>query len=175
MKKGEYYLNSSVGTVNAIRRALIMDIESWAADTVTFENNSSCQTDEYIAHRIGMIPFIKVGNGESMQIHVKGRTVLASDLTGPSFKIVKDVERIEMTEDQEIKATVHFNYKSGSVHARYKMCAAVAMQLLNNGQYKLSFETLNNEEPDDVMKKAISAIESKIDRALVDVGNLTVC
>lgn len=173
MRKGEYYLSSSVGAVNAIRRALIMDIESWAADTVTFEKNSSCQTDEYIAHRIGMVPFIKVGNGETMKIHVKGRTVSASDLKGPSFKMVRDVEIIEMNEEQEIKATVHFNYKSGAVHARYKMCAAVAMQLLNNGQYKLSFETLNDEEPDDVLKKALSAIESKIDRALIDVGNLT--
>lgn len=174
MKKGEYYLNSSVGAVNAIRRALIMDIESWAADTVTFEKNSSCQTDEYIAHRIGMIPFVKVGNGETMQIHVKGKTVYASDLVGPSFKIVNDVGIIEMNEEQEIKATVHFSYKTGSVHARYKMCAAVAMQILNNGQYKLSFETINNEEPDDVLKRAISAIENKIDRALIDVGNLTV-
>jgi hypothetical protein len=174
MKKGEYYLTSSVGTVNAIRRAIIMDIESWAADTVTFEKNSSCQTDEYIAHRIGMIPFVKVGNGETMQIHVKGKTAHASDLTGPSFKMVKDVEIIEMNEEQELKATVHFNYKAGSVHARYKMCAAVSMQLLNNGQYKLHFETLNDDEPDDVLKRAISAIESKIDRAIVDVGNLTV-
>ena len=102
MKKGEYYLDLPVGTVNAVRRALLMDIEAWAPDTVTFTRNSSCQTDEYIAHRIGLIPFVKVGDGDTMEISVKGRTLRASDLTGPAFKIVKDVEIIEMNEEQEI-------------------------------------------------------------------------
>jgi DNA-directed RNA polymerase alpha subunit len=175
MKKGEYYLDLPVGTVNAVRRALIMDIEAWAPDTVTFTRNSSCQTDEYIAHRIGLIPFVKVGDGDTMEISVKGRTLRASDLTGPAFKIVKDVEIIEMNEEQEITATVFFKLKCGHVHARYKMCSAVSMQILQNGMYKLCFETLNDEEPDAVLRKAICAIDSKIDRALSDVGNLEVC
>lgn len=171
MKK-EYILPISVGVANAIRRAIIMDIEAWAPDSVHFVRNSSCQTDEYIAHRIGLIPFVKVGNGESMTIKVKGRTVWASDLLGSSFKIVNDTEIIEMQEDQEINATVNFKYKKGSEHARYKMCSGVAIQILNNGMYKLCYETLNDEEPDKILEKAIFALHEKIDRALHDVGKL---
>tara|TARA_B100000214_G_scaffold374851_2_gene358930 strand:+ start:1022 stop:1549 length:528 start_codon:yes stop_codon:yes gene_type:complete len=172
MKSGEYYLQFSVGVVNAIRRALIMDIESWAPDTVFFEKNSSCQTDEYIAHRIGLIPFTKTGNGESMNLEVKGRTVRASDIVGSAFSIVSDTDIIEMNEEQELKLTINFKQKKGSEHARYKMCAGVGMQILNNNMYKLSFETINDEEPDAVLKKAINTVQEKIDRALKDVGKL---
>ena len=36
-----------------------------------------------------------------------------------------------------------------------------------------TFETNNDEEPDDIMKKAILSINEKVDRALHDVGKLT--
>ena len=53
MKKGEYILPVSTGLANALRRSIIMDIEAWAPERVTFEINTSCQTDEYIAHKLG--------------------------------------------------------------------------------------------------------------------------
>jgi DNA-directed RNA polymerase alpha subunit len=171
MKK-EYILPSSVGLANALRRSLIMDIDAWAPDTVTFEKNSSCQTDEYIAHRIGMVPFVKIGNGETMKINVKGKTLWASDLQGIAFEAVENLEIMEMLEDQEIVATVNFRQKKGKEHARYKMCAAVGIEKINNENYKLSFETINNENPDTVLKHAINSLVEKVDKALLDLGKL---
>ena len=41
---------------NALRRLTITSVECFAVDTVTFYENSSAMFDEYIAHRIGLIP-----------------------------------------------------------------------------------------------------------------------
>src|SRR5271155_708088 len=41
---------------NAFRRAMINEVGTLAIDTVTFYDNSSAMFDEYIAHRIGLIP-----------------------------------------------------------------------------------------------------------------------
>lgn len=173
MKQKVYTLPVSSGMANALRRALIMDIDAWAPNEIEFEKNSSCQTDEYIAHRIGLIPFVKIGNGETMKISVKGRTLWASDLTGPSFEVVNDTEIIEMTEEQEIIATVHFAFKKGSTHARYKMCSGVGMKKINDDTHQISFETINDEDPDAVIKKAISELKNKVEKALFDVGKIT--
>jgi len=174
MKKGEYILPVSTGLANALRRSIIMDIEAWAPERVTFEINTSCQTDEYIAHRIGLIPFRKIGNGTEMNINVKGRTAMVSDLVGPSFEFVNDTEIIEMIEKQELKATVHFSQKKGKVHARYKLCSGVGIQILNNDMYKLVFETLDQQEPDDILKKAIESLHQKVDDALLQCGSHSV-
>lgn len=174
MKKGEYILPISTGLANALRRTIIMDIEVWAPDTVTFEVNTSCQTDEYIAHRIGLIPFKKIGEGTEMKINVKGRTVFTSDLVGNSFEFVNDCEIIEMIENQELNATINFKLKKGSTHARYKLCSGVGIQILNNNMYKLVFETLDDKDPDEVMNIAISELNKKVDDALQQLGAITV-
>lgn len=173
MKK-EYTLPTSFGLANALRRALIMDIDSWAPDTVTIRKNTTCQTDEYIAHRIGLIPFQKVGNCTTMEISTQGKTLCASDIKGVGFKPVCDIEIIEMLEGQELDATINFSLKKGKEHARYKMCAGVGIEKINNETHKLSFETINDENPDLVLKKAIESLHEKVDKALLDIGKLQV-
>ena len=41
---------------NALRRSMINSVGSLAIDSVTFYENSSAMFDEYIAHRIGLVP-----------------------------------------------------------------------------------------------------------------------
>ena len=48
--------DASSAQANALRRVAINHVKCFAIDTVTFYENSSAMFDEYIAHRIGLIP-----------------------------------------------------------------------------------------------------------------------
>ncbi|KAK2194710.1 bifunctional DNA-directed RNA polymerase [Babesia duncani] len=48
--------NSDVGTANAIRRIILSEIPSLAIEVVTVLENTSVMHDEYIAHRLGLLP-----------------------------------------------------------------------------------------------------------------------
>ena len=173
--KGEYFLDNNCGFVNGLRRVIIADLSRWAPDYIEITKNTSCQTDEYIAHRIGLIPFKKCGNGTEMEASVKGRTLMSFDLKGTGFQSIHNIEIMSMEGDQELEFKVFFKYKTGNEHSRYKMCSGVAMQALNNNMFKLVFETIDEENPDKVLLEAFDILEKKIDDALSSLSSMTEC
>ena len=169
--KGKFTCPVSCGTANAIRRALLEDIPAWAPYKLNVSKNTTCQTDEFIAHRIGLIPFRRIGNGDEMTIHVKGRTLRASDLIGPAFEPVYDLDIMDMNHEQEFKAVVLFDENVGSKHARYKMCAGVGMKELKHNMYEIVFETIDDQEPIHVLQKALDKLDGRIDHGLKLLSN----
>ena len=97
-----FVIPGGIGFGNAIRRTLLSDIVTEAPCRVRVHVNTSCHTDEYIAHRIGLIPFTRVGNGDQMTLDVSGQCVVTSDMfVGPAFtarytgiEILRKCERV---------------------------------------------------------------------------------
>jgi DNA-directed RNA polymerase II subunit RPB3 len=59
--------NVDSSVANAIRRVVISEVPKLAIDIVTFENNSTFQQEEYLAHRLGLIPICSTS--KQLSIH----------------------------------------------------------------------------------------------------------
>ena len=44
--------------INALRRILISDVPSYCLDTINLRKNNSYMNDDFLSHRIGLIPFV---------------------------------------------------------------------------------------------------------------------
>ncbi len=84
----------SIGFANAVRRVAINSIECFAIDSVTFYENSSAIFDEYIAHRIGLVP-ITTPNGYTKEDQI----LFKLEAEGPCTVYSKDLE----SNDKEVK------------------------------------------------------------------------
>lgn len=58
---------TDASTANAIRRVIMSEIPVLAIDLVDIEINTSVLNDEFIAHRLGMIPLVYEGTADSFK------------------------------------------------------------------------------------------------------------
>lgn len=167
-------LGGGVGFCNALRRVIMSDLQAWAPKEVLIRDNTSCQTDEYIAHRIGMVPFVKVGNGDTMSLRAMGpTTITAGDVVGPAFSAVHDnIEIIVLGEGQTIDLTITFDCKKASVHARYATCAAVGMERVDGeGRHRFHVESVHDRCVREMLREGLDALEARIDKALHELAH----
>ena len=142
----------------------------WAPEEVVVQCNTSWQTDEYIAHRIGLVPFRKVGNGTSMRLTVQGPCIAkASDLVGPGFEAVHpDIPILSLPmSDQKLDMTVRFAKHRASKHARYSKCCGVGMSSSHDGHHRISFDTIDGSPPLEALLEAIDAVDERVQNALL--------
>ena len=168
-----FTIQGDVGFANAIRRTLIEDLENWAPCKVTFRSNTSCQTDEYIAHRIGLIPFRKAGEGNEMTLRHKGGIVYAHHVTGCAFEPIHcDVPIMDLGDDSVLDITIFFDKRKPSKHARYSTCTAVGMEKLEDQRYRITFEMHDDQlNASKVFALALDNLEARVDDCLQKLGN----
>lgn len=170
MTRGVFVLPGGAGFCNAVRRCVLDDVVSWAPYKVDVRTNTSCQTDEFLAHRIGLLPFCKVHDGpREMTLRVTGpQTACARHLQSPSFRAVHpDVEIMMLGPGQALDLTIHFDQQRASKHARYCLSAGVGMERVDgDGRHRLVLETLDDRAPVDVVNEALDALEARVDTAL---------
>jgi DNA-directed RNA polymerase alpha subunit len=159
---------------NAIRRALISDIRTYAPSEVTFTVNTSCQTDEYIAHRIGLIPFLPTKEDELLNLKedvvtfsVQNKTFNTEDLHG-TFKSSYDVSILKLKEGQQVEGTIHFTQGEGKRHARFCPVSAVGYEIKESCIF-FTFETINGQNPLHHLVSACNQLQSHLQNVKVQV------
>ena len=172
---------------NAVRRSLLADVPCFAPARVVFEENTTCQTDEYVAHRISMIPFRCTLGADAraaaredpeccpeLALDVDGRTAFAADLTGEGFAPVLNVPIMKMTTGQRLRCVVRFEYAAASRHVRHSQIGPVAYRfedVAGRGRAKPAKRTTigfdsHVEPPLVVLDAALGALEAHLERAL---------
>jgi hypothetical protein len=157
-------LHVDPGKANAVRRALLNDVSSCAPADVVFDVNTTCMPDEYIAHRIGLVPFDRACAVDYVEaaLDVCGRDVLSGDFVGAT-SAQSDVPIIKMLPGQRLKCRARVRRDTGAAHARYCPVAAAGVGRAADGcPSTLSFEVLTNDDPVDVLRNAVNSLRARL-------------
>lgn len=100
-KYGTYYhvKDATVALLNALRRTINASIPTFAIEDVTFFENSSALFNEYIAHRLALVP-LKSDSTASPDLKV----TLSLEASGPTVVYSKD---LKSTDDKVVPALQH--------------------------------------------------------------------
>lgn len=127
--------DASVAFANAIRKAILTEIPCMAVDSIDLYENSSVMFDEYVAHRIGMVPietpkpYVDKPREVIFTLEAEGpKTVYSKEMksSDPKVKPVYDtMPIIKLGDKQRIrleakaiigKAKDHAKWQAGTAH-----------------------------------------------------------
>ena len=168
--KMQFVLSKSTPAfANMIRRYSMSWVPTFAIDKVTFYENSSTIFDEYIAHRIGLVP-LKMGSG----IREDEEILFSLDASGPSMiyssALTSAVEKVKVATDKIplLRLLEHQNLRLeakaiagiGRKHAKWQAGMA-GYEILENGDFKFEFESFLQMPARDVVSCAGEIISKK--------------
>lgn len=157
---------------NAVRRYSINSVPVFAIDEVTFYENSSSVFDEFIAHRIGLVPILTPSgtpkNSEvNFYLDAKGPKVVYSSELESKDKDVKPAKGkipiVTLGENQELR--LEGKAVLGTSHKHAKFQPGLSAYEISDGKYKFVLESFYQMEPRDLLSRAVSALEDDIEEA----------
>ncbi len=128
---------TSIGFVNALRRAILSQLPNFAIDEVDLYENNSALFSEYIANRLGLLPLTysdEVASDAriSLTLNMQGPcTVYSKDIVSSEPRITPlngDFPIAELQEDQRLRLEAWAVRGIGRTHAKFQ-CAHAAYQL----------------------------------------------
>ncbi len=156
---------------NALRRVAINHVKCFAIDTVTFYENSSAIFDEYIAHRIGLIPIKTPTSGYSEEdeilftLEAEGpKTVYSGDLEGKDKEVKVANEKIpiiKLAAEQKLRIDCKAILGNGARHAKFQP-GLVTYEQADDNTFNFYVETFGQMSPKEIINKAFSAIKEEL-------------
>ncbi|BCS90949.1 MAG: DNA-directed RNA polymerase subunit D [Candidatus Micrarchaeota archaeon] len=164
------FKNSDIALVNAIRRAVINSVKTYAIDTVTVYKNTSAMFDEYIAHRIGLIPIEtpekRTEESVLFRLEAKGPvTVYSKDLKSedPYVKVANtNIPIIKLGENQELILEGKAVLGDAKRHAKFQ-AALASYEIKDDSRIEFYVESFGQMPPKRALKEAIQNIKDEIE------------
>jgi len=163
-----------VQEANRLRQILLSEIPCMAVDKVIFSTNTSVATNEYIAHRLGLIP-IKVDarkfkDMDTFLLHLEAKgeedeknhitTVYSSDITGDYLPVHKTIPIIKLAPNQEIKAIMKVKKGIGAQNAKWQVTSPVGFHKQGQDLYRLTVESTGVYTPMELLEIGMDILES---------------
>ncbi len=155
---------------NAIRRIATASVGCFAVDSVTFYENSSAMFDEYIAHRIGLVPLLTPkGYGETDSV------VLSLESDGPGTVYSKDLKSsdkevtaangnipiIKLADGQRIRADCKAVLGAGSRSAKFQP-GIISYKAKNDSDFEFYIESFGQMQSVEIARRALDIISSDL-------------
>lgn len=158
---------------NAIRRYVMNRVSVLAMDTVTFYDNTTSMWDEYIAHRLGMIPIVTPN-----KFPASGEVIFSLDETGPKVVYGKDMKSsdkgVRIAQEGIVIATLgqnqHLRFEAkaklgiGREHSKFQ--AGLISYGIKEGQFKFVIESFYQMPPGRLISQACEELEKDIDATI---------
>ena len=160
----------SVNFANAIRRIATNSIECMAIDSVTFYENSSAIFDEYIAHRIGLVPILTpkdaVREDEVIfKLEAEGPATVYSESLESNDKSVKvansKIPIIKLAEGQMLRLEGKAVMGSAAKSAKFQP-GLVTYKQLSDDSYEFYVEAFGQIPAREIINKTLSIITNNI-------------
>ncbi|MGC8669859.1 MAG: DNA-directed RNA polymerase subunit D [Candidatus Micrarchaeia archaeon] len=156
---------------NAIRRSAMNSVATFAIDKVTFYENSSAMFDEYIAHRIGLIPILTPKGKYSD----KDEVLFALDAIGPKTVYSRELETsdknikvangnipiIKLSNDQKLRIDAKAVLGVGYKHAKFQP-GLVTYDENSKSSFSFYVETFGQMPPKEIIDKAIECMRADL-------------
>lgn len=173
--------NSSAAFANALRRSMMLNVPVLAITEVDFFENTSSIFDEYVAHRLGMVPLKtpakelklpeecdegKCGNcSVTYALEANGpATVYTRDLKPANEKaapVFDNIPIVKLDEGQRIKLEAHATLGTGGKHARWQASLASYKASRDGSEFTFTLESYGNLAPKEILNRALEIIASR--------------
>ncbi|MCL5680153.1 MAG: DNA-directed RNA polymerase subunit D [Candidatus Marsarchaeota archaeon] len=156
---------------NALRRAAINSVKTFAIDSVTFYENTSPMFDEYIAHRIGLVPIITPSSGYKDDDEI----LFTAEATGPITVYSKDLQStdkevrvasegipiIKLGTGQRIRIDCKARMGTAYKHAKFQP-GLIAVEPADDNSFNFYVESFGQMPPKEIINKACDTIKERI-------------
>ncbi len=160
---------------NSIRRMLINSVSCFAIDRVTFYENTSSMFDEYISHRIGLIPLITPSSGYDekdeilFNLEAEGpKTVYSKDLksTDKKIKVANDsVPIIKLAEGQKIRLDGKAIMRNSMRSAKFQPGLVTFKQNEEGNEFEFYIETFGQMSAKEILNRGLEIITQDLKAA----------
>ncbi|MBI5223791.1 DNA-directed RNA polymerase subunit D [Candidatus Micrarchaeota archaeon] len=172
------FVVDGIGTTfsNLIRRYLLSSVEVMAIDAVTFYDNNSSFWDEYLAHRLGLIPLTTPA-----KLPKETEVILTLDAEGPKVVYAEEMKSnddgvvpsrpkiplLTLGQNQRIRFEAKAKIGTARTHSKYQ--AGLMSYHENNGKMNMFVETFNQMPVKDIIKRTCTNIIEQLEEIEAEV------
>ena len=158
--------------INSLKRILTSTVECFAIDKVTFYENTSAMFDEYISHRIGLVPISTPESGYDekdeilFNLEAEGPiTVYSKDLksTDKKVKVVnEDIPIMKLGEGQKIKLDGKAILGNGIKSAKFQPAFVTFKQNADGSEFEFYIESFGQIPAKEILNRGLGIISEEL-------------